>query len=196
MIASMLSRKNWKVTGVISLATLGAYYFLGNAGCGKNMAEVLKEQPEIVRELGLSMEQKRGVVSSGLESLGTNERADFLKSEIGKLDAVSKYEITADLFGGLEEPNKYRLTKESLYAMPQQDKSNLLEGMIAGMDTAERKGFLTRGIEYCDTRTKQEIASLYSPSLLERVGGWFGRGQEESSGTNPAGNQDYVTKGN
>ena len=78
--------------------------------------------------------------------------------------------------------------------MPAKDRSNLLEGMIAGMESAERKSFLTRGIEYCDTKTKQEIASLYSPSLIERVGGWFGRAQEENSSTPQ--DQGYVTKGN
>jgi len=194
MIASMLAKRNWKGAGVVTLAGLGAYYFLGNAGCGKDMAEVLREQPEIVRELGLSMEQKKSVASNGLESLSIDERAGFLKNEIGKLDAVSEYEITVDLFNGLEEPNKYRLTKESLYTMPQKDRSNLLEGMIAGMESGERKSFLTRGIEYCDTKTKEEIASLYSPSLLERVGGWFGRGQEDNS--TQAQEKGYATKGN
>ena len=126
MIASMLAKKKWKGAGVLTLAGLGAYYFLGNAGCGKDMAEVLREQPEIVRELGLSMEQKKSVARNGLESLSIDERAGFLKSEIGKLDAVSKYELTADLFDGLEEPNKYKITKESLYTMPAKDRSNLL----------------------------------------------------------------------
>ena len=194
MIASMLTKKNWKTGGILTLAGLGAYYFLGNAGCAKDIAEVLKEQPEIVRELGLSQEQKKSVASNGLESLSIDERADFLKNEVGKLDAVSKYELTADLFDGLEGPNKYRITKESLYTMPQQDRSNLLEGMIAGMESTERKSFLTRGIEYCDTKTKEEIASLYSPSLLERVGGWFGRGQE--NGSSAPQDQGYATKGN
>ncbi len=194
MIASMLARKNWKVNALLTIGGIGAYYFLGNAGCGKDMAEILKEQPQIVRELGLSMEQKKRVVSNGLESLSIDERTDFLKSEIGKLDAVSEYEVTADLFGGLEDLNKYRLTKDSLYAMPAKDRSDLLEGIVAGMKSAERKIFLTRGIEYCDTKTKEEIASLYSPSLLERVGGWFGRGQEENSTQTQ--DQGYVTKGN
>lgn len=155
-----------------AIGAIGYYWGSSNA----DVQQIIRESPvQIWNSTELTAEQKAAFLTQGVNSLGLENRVDFVREQIEGLDEVSRYQVVDNALENSNTANLYRFTSKGLATLPQDQSFDLVTGYISRVDEDTRKSVIETGLAYCEDKTKRDIALAYSPSFGERVSdAWSG----------------------